>query len=251
MGIFFSTFFLILSLFAFSLLNGSAAWFADNRDVDAENMSVKVKSPDTVVDSVEYYPISSISLSESQNIYTFSNNNIAENETKQLGTFSTLVAERQLLIKINLKPEATGARVVASSYADSYIIEDEDTIINKDGNSLSSVVEFYPIDYDLVEKTSDGEYIISSDSMQNVARFSDIDAKYGSIPASFSPEAEIYSTPEGKTDTAIFVIVDYYEKSVEYVIDYVNNLIMGAATDVVAGETINFICDFEILVVEA
>lgn len=247
-GIIFISLTLILSIFAFMLLNGSVAWFAENRDIDASNMSVQVKSPAQIIDSVEYYPISSISLSGNNNIYTFSSTPIDESETKSLGTFSTLVAERQLLIKINLKAEATGARVIASSYADSYIVKNEDTIINKDGNSLSSVVEFYSIAN--VEETSEGYVISSGDIQDSVSRFSDIDAEYGSIPASFSAETDIYSTPTGQTDEAIFIIVDYYEESVEYVMDYVNNLIMDSSTDVVAGEKINFICDFEILVLE-
>lgn len=247
-GIIFITLFLILSLFAFSLLNGSTAWFAENKELDANNMSVQVKSLSGIVDSFEYYPISSISLSESNNIYTFSSAKIPENEVKSLGTFSTLVAERQLLVKINLKAGVTGARVVASSYADSYVIKDADTIINKNGNSLSSVVEFYSIAN--VAETNEG-YVISSESIQSsVARFSDIDSEYGSIPASFSPEVDIYSTPAGQTDNAIFIVIDYYEKSIEYVMDHVSNLMIDGSTDVVPGEQINFICDFEIVVFE-
>ena len=248
LGIVFISLVLILSIFALMMLNGSAAWFAENKDVGANNMNVTVKSPAQIVDSVEYYPISSISLSGNNNIYTFSSTPIDESENKSLGTFSTLVAERQLLIKINLKAEATGARVIASSYADSYIIENEDTVINKDGNSLSSVVEFYSIAN--VEQTSEGYVISSGDIQDSVSRFSDIDKSYGSIPASFSPETDIYSTPTDQTDKSIFIIVDYYEESVEYVIDHINNLMMDGATDVVAGEKINFICDFEILVLE-
>ena len=240
---------LILSIGALMLLNGSVAWFAENKDLDAHGMSVNVMSPDLIVDSVEYYPISSISLSGDHNVYTFSSVPIAENEKKVLGTFSTLVAERQLLVKINLKPGATGARVVGCSYADSYIIQNEDTVINKDGNSLSSVVDFYSISD--VEKTSEG-YVISGESIKDsVARFSNVGGSYGNTTASFSPEIDIYSTPQGQTDNAIFIIIDYYEDSVNYVMDHVSNLMIDGSTDVVSGETINFICDFEILVLES
>lgn len=247
-GIIFISLTLILSIFALLLLNGSVAWFAENKDLDVYNMTVSVKSPTQIVESVEYYPISSVSLSGDNNIYTFSSTPIAENENKALGTFSTLIAERQLLVKINLKPEITGARVVADSYADSYMIENEDTVINKDGNSLSSVVEFYSIPD--VAKTSEG-YVISGESIKDtVTRFSDVSGSYGKITASFSSEIDIYSTPQGQTDNAIFIVIDYYEDSLNYVMDHVSNLMIDGSTDVVSGEKINFICDFEILVVE-
>ena len=153
-----------------------------------------------------------------------------------------------MLIKINLKQGVTGARVIAESRNTSYIIKDKSTVINKNGNPLSSVVEFYSIAN--VDKNGKGEYVISgSDIKGSVKRFSDIDSSYGVIPASFSPEIEVYSTPNGNTDNSIFIIVDYYEESLEYVLDFVSGLIADQKTDVVAGETVNFVCDFELSVV--
>ena len=237
---------LILSIFAYMLLNGSVAWFAENKDVDAENMTVRVSSPSKLVMSVEYFPISEISLSGNQNIYTFSKTPLGEDENKCLGTYSTLVAERQLLIKINLNPGVTDARIVASSFADSYLIQDRNTIINKEGNPLSSVVEFYAIDD--VTITSEG-YVITGDHIVDpIARFSDVDPSYGSIPVSFSPEVEIASVPIGDTDKSIYIMIDYYEKSLDYVMDHISNLMIDGSTDIVSGETVNFVCDFEILV---
>ena len=248
LGIIFISLALILSILALILLNGSTAWFAENNDIVANNASINVNSPGKLIESVEYYPISSISLSGNNNIYTFSASQIPKDQPKMLGTFSALVANRQLLIKINLKAGVTGARVIAQSSGDTYIVKNKDTVINKNGNPLSSVVEFYSIAN--VDKNEDGEYVISgSDIKGSVKRFSDIDSSYGVIPASFSPEIEVYSTPNGNTDNSIFIIVDYYEESLEYVLDFVSGLIADQKTDVVAGATVNFVCDFELSVV--
>ena len=53
-GIIFITLFLLLSIFALLLLNESSAWFAENRDIDAENMKVQVKAPAQIVERVDY-----------------------------------------------------------------------------------------------------------------------------------------------------------------------------------------------------
>ena len=247
-GLFLISFVLILSLLALMIFNNGVAWFAENNDVDANNASINVNSPGKLIESVEYYPISSISLSGNNNIYTFSASQIPKDQPKMLGTFSALVANRQMLIKINLKQGVTGARVIAESRNTSYIVKNKDTVINKNGNPLSSVVEFYSISN--VTETQDEGYVISGNDIKgSVKRFSDIDSSYGQIPASFSPEIEVYSTPTGNIDNSIFIIVDYYEESLEYVMDFVSGLIADQKTDVVAGETVNFVCDFELTVV--
>ena len=158
-GIFLSSSTLILSIFALLLLNGSTAWFAENDRVTADGMHVKVSSPDNLVESVQYFPISSITLSENYNIYTFSlEDEITDTTQIKLGTFSTLESERQLLIKINLSQEVDSVIVSAEAEAESYIIEAEDTIINMKGNPLSSVIEFYCVS-DIEEEN--GCYVIS------------------------------------------------------------------------------------------
>jgi hypothetical protein len=230
------------------LLNGSVAWFAENKEVDAENMTVRVSSPSKLVMSVEYFPISEISLSGNQNIYTFSKTPLGEDENKCLGTYSTLVAQRQLLIKINLNPGVADAKLVAKSSTDSYIIKDRNTVINKDGNPLSSVVEFYAIDD--VTVTNDGYVITGDHIIDPIARFSDVDTSNGNNSVSFSPEVDIVSAPVGETNKSLYIMVDYYEKSLDYVMDHISNLMIDNSTDIISGDTVNFVCDFEIHVLD-
>lgn len=247
-GIIFITLFLLLSIFALLLLNESSAWFAENRDLDAENMKVQVKAPAQIVERVDYYRISSITLSGGDNIYTFSSTPIAENENKSLGTFSTLVAERQLLIKITLNEGVTGAHVGAVSETDEYIADAINERIMKEDNPLSSVVEFYSIS-DL-EQTSEGYVISSADISNTVARFVTLSESNGQMITSFDSDISIYSTAAEDHDHIIFIMVDYYEESVEFVMDTVNRLIMegNGKTDAVMGENIEFVSDFTITV---
>lgn len=55
---------LILSIFAFILINGSAAWFADNRDVETGGMKISVKSDMDVIATLKSHPVTEINGSE-------------------------------------------------------------------------------------------------------------------------------------------------------------------------------------------
>lgn len=241
--------FLILSIFALMSLNGTVAWFVNGNSVDSSGMHVKVAT-EQIVESVEFFPISSISLSGNSedgfhNTYSFTAEKITDPEKMQLGEFSTLVAKRQLLIKINLHGEKSSATVSAVSEAEDYMIEDANTIVNKTGNSLSSVVEFRVATDVLLQN---GEYVISDENIVSTTSFSSVLVEDEETNVSFTKSIDLYSTPQNETDNSIFIIVDYSEKSVEYVIDHVNHLITAGLTDIEAGESINFICDFEIIV---
>lgn len=244
---FFISLALVLSMFAMLLLNGSTAWFAENDRVLADGMQVKVNSPTKLVESVQYFPISSIALSGNYNIYTFSvDDEIKEPGKRKLGVFSTLEAERQLLIKINLADGVNSVKISAESEADSYIIQNQNTVINTNGNSLSSVIEFYCIS-DIEEENRN--YIISGEDIAaSVTRFAE--EQPGEIPFVFSDEIDLYSTDEGEDDNSIFIILDYYELSVEYVTEHVNRLITDKSTDIESGKNVEFVCDFKIVVSE-
>lgn len=247
-GITLTSIFLILSLVAFSFLNGSTAWFAENKSVSANDMGVEVKDLQRLIKSVDYYPISSITLSGSDNIYTFSSDPIPEGTAKTLGTFSTLIAERQLLVKITLHDGVTGAHVGAVTETDGYIADSINSKISKEGNPLSSVVEFYSVTD--VAQSSEGYVISSGDIADSVKRFVTLSEYEGEIISSFDTEISLYSTAENDHDHVVFIMIDYYEQSVEYVMDTVNRLIMEGEgkTDAVLGENIEFVCDFKFFV---
>lgn len=232
---------LVLSIIALMLLNGSTAWFAENKNVDAGGMAVMVNS-DGIVDRVDFYPISSISFSGSNNIYTFSSTPIEDPANREIGAFSPIVAERQILVKITLKEGVAAASVRAVAESQDYIANTNE--ISKEGNPLSSVVEFYAIS-DIVEENN--SYVISSEDIVNVpSRFVTISEQNGETVCEFTSEISIYATAQGDTDNTIFVLVDYYEDAVDRVIDCVNRLIAQGASDAVMGENIGFVCDFKL-----
>ena len=60
LGIIFVSLALILSIIAFMLLNGSAAWFADNKDVTAGGFSLTVANDMAVIATLKSYPVTEI-----------------------------------------------------------------------------------------------------------------------------------------------------------------------------------------------
>lgn len=248
---------LLLSVFALFSMNGSVAWFADNNEVSGNNMSITITDTEGVVEKVEFFKIHSIKTSvtdddEIHNVYNFSSTPISDPNDIKLETFSSLKATRQLLIKITLVSELGYMRIVANSSADSYIIPNSSTVIYADNNSLSSVVELAVVnDVTLVNEDGEEVYAVVGDSLsESVKRFSSFTETDGEVTPSFSPTIDVYQTPTGETDREIYILVDYYEESMEYVTNYVNNMLMSgnSGSDIVIGGNINFACDFEILV---
>ena len=248
--IIFATLLIILTSVAFLLMNGSVAWFADNDEVDAAGMSVSVNAvPGTVIE-VNYYEISSIALSGGENIYTFSKTPIADVADRHLKEYSPIVAERQMLVKITLADTLDAATVRAVTDTTDYVIEDQDDPeVNQANNPLSSVIAFYALSD--VQETSAG-YVVSSENFQNhtATHFVTVEEQDGKTQASFDDnDILIYETPEGDTDNTIFIMLDYYEASIGYVLSVVNHLMMiGGKTDIQPGENVQFVCDFEIVV---
>ena len=218
---------LTLSIFAMGVLgNEGLGWFASNDRVTANEMSISVNGEYDFVKSVEYYSISSISLDEANNIYTFKER-LPDDGVKSLGLFSTLVAERQLLIKIILQDDVGGVQISATSSATEYIA-DATPDIKKENNSLSSVVEFYSVSGTLVSSTDNG-YVISSENFQGgPASFTSISVNDDkSVSVSFSQYIEVYHTESGVDDDVIYIIVDYYEAAAEHVMDTASMLEMN------------------------
>ena len=68
LGIIFISLVLILSIFALMILNGSTAWFAENKDVGAQGFTVTVDSDIQVSATLQSFPITAIN----GDIYTIS-----------------------------------------------------------------------------------------------------------------------------------------------------------------------------------
>ena len=237
---------LILSIFAFCLLNGSVAWYANNDKVSGRNMNVEVKTKtdDELVKGIDFYSISSVTLSGDNNIYTFNPTAIAENDSKTLGAYSSIVAERQLLIKITLNKDFTRARVDAATETEQYVV-DSISSMTQLTNPLSSVVEFYAVN--AVTTTDDGAYVVSSADMNSAERFAILTEQSGNTVTDFDKDISLGYISATEHDHAIFVMIDYYEDSIKYVLESVLNS-SDQNTSIKLNTDLGFVCDFTLIV---
>ena len=132
LGIIFISLTLILSIFAFMLLNGSVAWFADNKDVDAGAMTVAVKSDVEVSATLESHPVKEINGSaytipsreiESYEIPTHDPSSISYSEYKKaLVVIISVDAHVDSTISIILhRAETSGVETITSPGLSNYI----------------------------------------------------------------------------------------------------------------------------------
>lgn len=71
LGLIFISLVLILSIFAFMMLNGSLAWLSQNKNVNANSMTVSVAGGLNISADIESYPVLSIEESNGDILYTF------------------------------------------------------------------------------------------------------------------------------------------------------------------------------------
>lgn len=242
---------LTLSIFAMGVLgNEGLGWFASNDKVTANDMSISVDGDFGIVKNVEYFSISSVSIEGVNNIYTFKDQ-LSKDGPKSLGQFSTLVAERQILIKITLHDGVERVRVGASSSASEYIA-DSTPSITRDDNSLSSIVELYSVSGELVSSTDNG-YVISSGNFQGgPSRFASVTLDGAEATVDFRQDIPVYETENGLDENAVYIIVDYYELAAEHVMEVAAGLI--ADREITFDENdedqiITFAPDFKITVI--
>lgn len=232
---------LVLSIIALMLLNTSTAWFASNDTVDAMGMTVSVRDPGKIVGDVTFYNISEITLSENKkNNYTFEIDNITT--TPKLDTFSALVALRQILIRIELTGEVDQVDVKAVTTSQGYIGATPSSIKQTD-NPLSSVVAIYSAsDLELTEGNS---YVLLGDEVEvNVKHFVTKSGATFADGTNFTDTVNVYSTSDDG-DSAIYIMLDYYEDSLEYILKLING---GGQTAAASGTNVGFSCDFELII---
>ena len=240
--------FLFISLVAFSGMNKSAAWFANTKDVSAEGMSISISAPENY--NIEYFQIKSISLSDEKNNYHFDAS--APSDSGKLQTYSALSGERQLLVKISgLNPE-NALTLSAQSSSQTYPVYDGAEISSQTPLGLSSVVKIYVLDSESVDLV-DGEYVVYSSALiddeekDKAKTFAspNTDSNSESGPYLLDSNIELYSSPAGNSDSVLYIFIDYYEESMDCVLDYVNHLMMiSNGTDYKSGDEIQFTGDF-------
>lgn len=132
LGIIFISLTLILSIFALLLLNGSVAWFAENKDIDAGAMMVTVKSDIEVSATLESHPVTEINGSaytipsreiESYEIPTHDPSSISYSEYKKaLVVIISVDAHVDSTISIILhRAETSGVETITSPGLSNYI----------------------------------------------------------------------------------------------------------------------------------
>ena len=240
--------FLFISLVACSGMNKSEAWFSKLREVSAEGMSISVSAPENY--NIEYFQIKSISLSDEKNNYHFDAS--APSDSGQLQTYSALSGERQLLIKISNLDSTNAVTISAQSSSQTYPVYDGAEISSQTPLGLSSVVKIYVLDSESVDLV-DGEYVVYSDDLiddekkDKAKTFASQNTGSNSenVPYLLDSNIELYSSPAGNSDSELYIFIDYYEESMDCVLDYVNHLMMiSNGTDYKSGDEIQFTGDF-------
>ena len=231
---------LITALVAFLNANHSLGWFSENKQVQAEGMVVSVQDVAEIIEDIYYFPIDSISLdADNNNVYHFSRN-AAEGDDIKLLPFSSVDAKRQILMQIVLKPEVSGAHILASTNTTKYITDGTPAA---DGNPLSSIVELSIIDASAI--TTVGNKYVISETAKDSRCFATVSTSNGlEAQISFNQTIDL-----GRYENAssIFILIDYNEQSARYAMNVINNLILSKEITV-SGDEIGFVCDFEIQV---
>ena len=242
---------LVFSVVALLTINGTLAWFASQDEVSAEGMSVAIAEQSNAVKDVVFYKIESIGVTNGNNAYYFSP---VAADSGELGQYSSLTSTRQLLIKIVLDDSVERVTLTANIPAEAYAVGDG-VIVNKNSElPLSSVVEMQVLnDRSIAGNEANGYVVYDNDELGEPSRFVSFS---GGNPV-VSKSVELYATADGD-DNAIFIFVDYYEESMEYIIAFVNDAILSrpsdyvpSADDLKIGDSFNFICDFTIYVDDA
>ncbi len=272
-----TAFALIISIIGMISLNtGGVAWFSENKDAYATGMKLSsTMDINKKIAAVECFKIGKIVLeNDGSNTYYFRKIGSSVNGL-DLGEHSALVAERQVLVRFTLADGVNEIMLAASSAKDKYIVENDITTANptrvdKNGNSMSSIVQFQLVNAISEETTSitssgsDGSLTTADEACYKVLgtntdaplHFSSIEISGTTVTRSFDRDISIGSSVSGIESGGkkyVYVIVDYYEYAADDVQQHVNNLIMSEDenndyTDISSGEGINFVCDFSFVI---
>ncbi len=212
----FAAFALLISFFAYFAMDDSMAWFAKNRRVAAGGMAVHVDAPSDLV-TVECFQIAAVRLNEDpalaagtdKNIYDFSK---TEQATK-MKVYSPVDSMCQVLFKLTLKSGVERIQIKAlSRHTGGYPTGAE---IAATGNSMSLIVQFCQVPVD-----AGGTYYTVVGANAVPLRFASVNETDGRIQAEFTGAVDnVYQTPSGQVDREVYLLLDYYPASAEYMRD--------------------------------
>ena len=232
---------LVFSIVALCAINGALAWFAYSDSVDTGGMNVEIASKDKAEFSIECYKITDITLSGGTNYYHFEAVDAAD---RRMDDYSALSGKRQMLIKISIPDSVDYVKITANSSTSQYPVQDGVDIDKQTTLGLSPVIEMYVFDN---LELDNGEYVVGEASLTNALTFTTFDSK---DEPSFSSNIDLYGNSVQGVEN-IFIFVDYYEKSMDYVLTYINMLMMDdkhSDYEYKSGEIIPFVNDFTIYI---
>ncbi len=255
----FSVFVLFLSIFGFVSLNNSAAWFSNNKEVNAGGISVKMEDPNKLVGTLYFYDIGTIILEEEQNGQeTVSYNKYVfkqESAKKELGLLSVIEPTRQLLIRLDLKEGVDSVVITGETSLTDYPSE-----FTPAENPASTVVQFQVLTDVVMQELTEEEwnalsdahkadgnkngYVISSQDLGTATHFATINEDKKTF--AFESSIDIYETPDNASVNSVFILVDYYEPSTEYILNLANNSKINGIT--VGVDNIGFTSDFSLII---
>ncbi len=252
---------LIVSVFVFFMIDGSVAWFAGNHEVSADNMSVKVAAPESIVEGdIEYFDIAATTLvtlpegaspDADQNRYKFLIDD-ANTAVRPLKTYSIINDKMQILIKITFKSyiniESVGVYALSTYTGD--IIP-----TSADGNVIDPIIKLSVFSGNQVKlyEEADGSryYVIDGYTEKGNGSFSklvgegndrsveftsgeDITIAQG-VDISVADSSSITDSESGTlistlTEKTLFIILDYERDVAQYVkesIEYENAGLFG------------------------
>ncbi len=225
---------LAVSIFALFSLNGSVAWFAGNTDVEANGLNIKVSSPESSVESVEYFKIEKTALlpladgadpnTADRNEYSFST--ISDEDSSTLGTYSIINDKMQVLMKITFKDGTSFDRIKVTASSEQ---ENASSVIpaREGPYGISTVISFSLYNGgDIAIRQEDGVnyYVVKGSDCVESGSFSTPPSEAGGEPA-FTNEIEFNAPvsiqpPEDADESekkTMYIVLDYQREVAQYI----------------------------------
>ncbi len=219
------------------------AWFTTNKTATAKYLNI-VAADTSIVDSVTYYKIASVS----GNKYTFTD--IAT--TYDIGQYDSALGtkEHQILIKVVFK-DTVNTNITVKAVANSDILQGGHDwgVVAKDENGdswhdtsnfpLSSIIKFDYFGTSADTTTTSGSIIVDKSAITAETSFITLDGTTPTYTTSFNIGSE---TPGGTNP--IYIMLDYNEDAIASIYSFT----IGNEYFSDAEKSVDFKCDFSIVV---
>ena len=251
----------IFSLFA--CFSAVYAWFAATRKISNEADAFKVESYSGILESVSTHRL--VKSASTDSAYAFDTTPIDEEMvidwntaepsayvSTELDRYNPLEVHKPVLILFTFRDGTpdNNIQIRGDSTSSSFV----GYVTNKDGNPLSSVVEFQSASYATTPTVSNGNYIITKSTLSTPTHFVNITNDAAGYPTvaedgGFVSTQYLYQGTTTNTIKYVGVIIDYYEPAMSYLfsVNLGNSLFEMDVADAEAG-VINFICDWRLTI---